>query len=462
MIEHADCLDWLPTLAENSVDACVTDPPYGLEFMGKEWDKLNVGKVGNPALMPTGDRAFAFDGRDNVGGRLSRKAASPVPKKNPRCRRCGMLRFTSNPCQCDTPDWDTRTAEYGRDMQSWHEAWAREVYRVLKPGAHLLAFGGSRTYHRLVCAIEDAGFEIRDTIGWVYGQGFPKSKSMRDIGMPGWGTALKPAMELICVARKPLSEKTVAANVLRWGTGGLNVDGCRIPGGMDDTPESWAQKGAGGRPGANGYAGQFSAGMKEAYARGDIPLPSGRWPANLVLDEEAAACMDEAVGDGSAGGTPPRRPPVENWSGGWRGNDNPTGVGRTTGGPSRFFYCAKASRREREAGCEGLGEIVGKRTQDGGDDTRGRPEIRTRNHHPTVKPLALMRWLCRLVTPPGGTVLDPFAGSGSTLIAAGLEGFLYLGCEKDEEYVRIADARIAHWLTQERAGEQMSLVESHA
>jgi len=421
-------------------------------------------------------------------------------------------------------------------MQSWHHRWAAEVYRVLKPGAHLLAFGGTRTYHRLVCAIEDAGFEIRDTIAWVYGSGFPKSldvskaidkqggpnarfdevrawlrervkqcklryrdidaalgnvnshkashyldnsqpqiptpadwailkqllgvsediehpakfleyerevigyrKAQRGVAFTsdgpselpitvpatpeaaqwsGWGTALKPAMELICVARKPLSEKTVAANVLRWGTGAVNVDGCRVEGtkgsGVWGTSNKDCQSGRtfNASPGGEEYR--------------TSPHPSGRWPANLVLDEEAGRQMDEVVGERHRGRFPDRQNIEPGgytiYGNGWSGKVAPE-RNLDTGGPSRFFYCAKASRKEREAGCE-------------------------ENHHPTVKPLALMRWLCRLVTPPGGVVLDPFAGSGSTLIAAGQEGFRFLGCEREEEYVRIAEARLAHWLEQ--------------
>jgi len=438
-VVHADCLDWLPMLEADSCDSCVTDPPYDLGFMGKHWDRQGV------AFRP--------------------------------------------------------------------ETWAG-VFRVLKPGAYLLAFGGTRTYHRLVCAIEDAGFEIRDTIAWLYGQGFPKSldvskaldkragaergpglrvaRSYPDsdrwkdptgaraggdksptsyrgsphddlpgklVTLPatpeaqqwsGWGTALKPAMELICVARKPLSEKTVAENVLRWGTGAINVDGCRIahseecrllPDQHGDAPGTFY--GQGGRHGPT------------------LELkPSGRWPANVVLDEEAGAMLDEQSGDRPHPGSPGRQPWYKDRRGAV-GNalaEGPQGpLYFDNGGASRFFYCPKASRREREAGCEELA----RRRNDFQRETSGlnqdrpnregrSPAIPPRNHHPTVKPIALMRWLVRLVTPPGGILLEPFAGSGSTCIAAGMEGFDFLACEREKEYVEIAEARLAHWLRQGR------------
>jgi len=252
------------------------------------------------------------------------------------------------------------------------EMW-REALRVLKPGGHLLAFSGTRTYHRMVCAIEDAGFEVRDQIGWVYSQGFPKSKNL-DGQWQGWGTALKPAWEPICVARKPLIG-TVAENVLAHGTGAMNIDGCRV--GTDE----------------NLNGGAYSGGNKDlskatSYATGvnagEFVQPSGRWPANIIHDGS-----DEVVG---------------------------AFPGEGDGSAARFFYCAKASRADR------------------GDA----------NIHPTVKPTDLMRYLCRLVTPPGGVVLDPFMGSGSTGKAAMLEGFQFIGIDMTPEYVEIARARIMH------------------
>jgi DNA modification methylase len=317
-----DCLAVMPTLEAESVDAIVSDPPYGLAFMGKAWDH-----------------------------------GVPGP-------------------------------------EFWREAW-----RVAKPGAHLVAFGGTRTYHRLTCAIEDAGWEIRDCLSWLYGSGFPKSHN------GAWGgTALKPAWEPIILARKPLTG-TVASNVAQHGTGALNVDGCRI--GTDGgTTKGSAPKGA-----SNGIYGNGINGACDI-----VPLNAGRWPANVCLDEEAATFPE-----------------------------------------SRFFYTAKASRREREAGLEGMpirsagsknvGESSG-RDPSNPRNTMGQAEVKAANHHPTVKPIALMRWLCRLVTPKGGLILDPFTGSGTTGCAAVLEGFRFVGIEREPEYAEIAEKRIAHWAGQ--------------
>lgn len=327
------------------------------------------------------------------------------------------------------------------------EVW-REALRVLKPGGHLLAFSGSRTYHRMAVAVEDAGFEIRDQIMWLYVSGFPKSLdvskaidkgeghwrgragavtsyngamcspnySRTDKGEPvtaaaaawqGWGTALKPAHEPIVVARKPLVG-TVAANVLEYGTGALNIDGTRV---------------------------------------GDM---GGRWPANVMLDEEAAQLLDEQSGTLAAGNRPKSRN-----KGFWA--DKPpqelAGERLEGGGSSRFFYVAKASKRDRNEGLDGFQKRLkpyGNREQhqvpEGGDPEGSVNDKFTiapaANFHPTVKPTALMRQLVRLVTPPGGTVLDPFTGSGSTGKAAVLEGFQFVGIEQDPDYIEIAWARI--------------------
>jgi len=463
-VRHGDCRDVMRSLPADSVDAIVSDPPYGLAFMGKEWDH------GVPGV----------------------------------------------------------------------EFWT-EALRVAKPGAHLVAFGGTRTFHRLAVAIEDAGWEVRDCLSWLYGSGFPKSLDvgkaidkmdaaeeqmarryrftawMRDAGMStetlwrpllafakneatakamaqhyvsagqqpaimtrehleacrhllgdipewverecdirsvesrnfaerevvgqkkagianpddenrhtiggssavvvditrpatdaakqwdGWGTALKPAWEPIVLARKPLVG-TVAANVTQYGTGGLNVDGCRLEA---LTPDEVARS---GRSTNGSVYGEYQS----VDWKRDRKAHPGRWPANVCLDEDAAAMFPE----------------------------------------SRFFYTAKASRREREAGLDGMPtkvqKLPGKSTGFNpitGEITHGYTG-KARNHHPTVKPIALMRWLCRLVTPPGGLVLDPFNGSGSTGCAAVLEGFRYLGAELDAEYVEIARKRIAHWAAQ--------------
>jgi hypothetical protein len=321
-----DCLHLLPTLPADSFDSCVTDPPYGLGFMGKEWDH------GVPGV----------------------------------------------------------------------EFW-RAVFRVLKPGAHLLAFSGTRTQHRMVCAIEDAGFEIRDQIGWAYGSGFPKSHNLNG-EMEGWGTALKPAWEPICVARKPLAG-TVAANVLQHGTGALNVDGCRVEG------EPWAAHRATGLASEKFFTRGIAPEIEKA------PHDLGRWPANLVHDgsDEVLACFPESAGGSGGRSADATAAPFSLVKSG------PKRVGEFTaysdagkGSAARFFYCAKASRSERGEG----------------------------NDHPTVKPVALMRWLIRLVTPPGGMVLDPFGGSGSTGIAAGLEQMRATLIEMSPEYAAIASGRI--------------------
>lgn len=367
-----DCLDVLRTLPDCSVDAVVTDPPYGLAFMGKRWD---------------------YD----------------VPSV---------------------------------------EVWA-ECLRVLKPGGHLLAFVGTRTQHRMAVRIEDAGFEIRDMIAWVYGSGFPKSLDVskaidRDAGAErevvaqrtmiqvgdsslqirmgerreveanltapatdaarqwhGWGTALKPAMEPITVARKPLIG-TVAENVLRYGTGAINVDGCRV--------------GTDGGTTRSEQAPYAASGWRTGHEI--VELNAGRWPANLIHDGS-----EEVVGLFPVTSSGEKRPehnrnvprlgnvysgdPVGRVPRVWHGD---------TGSAARFFYCAKASKSDRGDG----------------------------NVHPTVKPTDLMRYLCRLVTPPAGVVLDPFMGSGSTGKGALLEGFHFIGIERDEAYMEIARARIGH------------------
>jgi len=363
-IHHADCLDGMRGLDAESVDAIVTDPPYGLSFMGKDWDHGVPGE--------------AF----------------------------------------------------------WHEA-----LRVAKPGAHLLAFGGTRTFHRLAVAIEDAGWEIRDCLSWLYGSGFPKSHNG-----PWGGTALKPAWEPILMARKPLVG-TVAANVAAHGTGALNVDGCRIGyASIEDLARTRMQT-----PGREDKVSSavYGAGRPQRSVN-----EAGRWPANVALDEDAAAMLDEQSGERPGGAFPAHRN-TSGYSGGLNQGATPHGFRSMgdTGGASRFFYCAKASRSEREAGLEGMeaGAMYDRdpsktshRLQVFSEDGRPDTSTKARNHHPTVKPIALMRWLCRLVTPPGGLILDPFTGSGTTGCAAVLEGFRFIGFEREAEYVEIARRRIAH------------------
>jgi len=353
-----------------------------------------------------------------------------------------------------------------------------EALRVAKPGCHLLAFGGTRTFHRLVCAIEDAGWEIRDTLMWVYGSGFPKSHDVskaidkaagkerevigrkayagpagnnanfgvgdlsmsstkRDLTAPatdaarqweGWGTALKPAWEPIIMARKPI-EDTVAANVQKWGAGSINIDGCRI-----DAP-TWTRDNTKGK--AEMYDGW---GMKPNVKVGT----KGRWPANLIHDgsEEVLELFPETKSGDWHGQPRPMSSNINYAASGapifWKGD---------SGSAARFFYCAKASRAERGAGCEGMEERQVDLTRldpdaIGCNNPHNRGGRTAANHHPTVKPLALMRYLCRLVTPPGGTVLDPFMGSGTTGMAAKQGGFEFIGIEKEAEYVEIAERRI--------------------
>jgi site-specific DNA-methyltransferase (adenine-specific) len=279
----------------------------------------------------------------------------------------------------------------------WCSLWAAEALRVLKPGSHLLAFGGTRTFHRLACGIEDAGFEIRDCVSWLHSQGFPKSQKVA--GFEGWGTALKPSWEPCLIARKQ-PEGTIAANAAKWGTGGINVDRCRIE--TDD-------KFGGGKEGTSGFA----AGYKhDGWKPGS---DKGRWPPNVALDEQAAAMLDEQSGVLTSG-----KRKATNTKG--FSDSAVFGSGKVvtlpalsgdSGGASRFFYCAKANKQERNG-----------------------------NQHPTVKPVALMRWLVRLVTPIGGIVLDPFAGSGSTLVAAMEEGFEAIGIEAEAEYIEIIENRL--------------------
>ncbi len=292
------------------------------------------------------------------------------------------------------------------------EFWT-EALRVAKPGAYLLAFGGTRTYHRLACAIEDAGWEIRDCVMWVYGTGFPKSHDVSKaivsgeaIQWSGWGTALKPAWEPIIVARKPLVG-TVAENVLRYGTGAINVDGCRVG------TNGGTAKGNPPKDESNGIYGHGINGACDI-----LDIGKGRWPANLIHDGS-----EEVVGlfpgeRPSKGGAAFGR---AGYDGGWcPAKDAAKEIGYgDSGSAARFFYCAKASKADR------------------GSD----------NKHPTVKPTELMRYLCRLVTPPGGVVLDPFTGSGSTGKAATLEGFRFIGIDREAEYVEIAKARIADAMT---------------
>jgi site-specific DNA-methyltransferase (adenine-specific) len=328
--------------------------------------------------------------------------------------------------------WDASGVAY--DVELW-----RQVLRLLKPGGHLLAFGGSRTYHRLACAIEDAGFEIRDQIMWVYGSGFPKSldvsKAMSKTEASdnarrwkGWGTAFKPAHEPIVLARKPL-DGTVAETVLTHGTGALNIDGCRVSFVSDeDRRESTAKnqhEDFGTEPTTdNTVYGDYSMVQPTNYN------PPGRWPANFIHDgsDEVLELFPETRSGAHTKSSEWKDSSTRTASSfvrGMSGKERSYRSEPSSGSAARFFYCAKASRAEREAGLDGDGTA-------------------RRNHHPTVKPIALMRYVVRLVTPPNGVVLDPFTGSGTTGIAARLEGFKFVGIEQSAEYADIAQARINH------------------
>lgn len=446
MIKNTDCIEGMKAMEENSVDSIVTDSPYELGFMNKKWDASGI----------------------------------------------------------------------SYNVEVWEQA-----LRVLKPGGFLLAFGGTRTCHRLTCAIEDAGFEIRDMIGWIYGSGFPKSlnigkaidklqgnereitgrgeagynvsiskirvqqgyrpnltKSTREFDLTkgnseweGWGTALKPALEPITVARKPLSEKTVAQNVLKWGTGGINVDGCRIE--TDEIKQN----------------NSFSK-TKSTFVQSDIGHPritgsgtnhqQGRFPANLIHDgsDEVEALFPQTKSGGHNG-----KHKTIGKTGMFNNEYQPKIINSNSGSASRFFYCAKSSKRDRD---EGLEEVWNLFEQRDGFKTTGTSRANMkmsrafckncnvvfenckcnnslreykytekdaiRNSHPTVKPTDLMRYLVRLVTPKGGIVLDPFMGSGSTGKACVLEGMNFIGFEKEKEYYEIAKARI------EKFNYQMELV----
>jgi site-specific DNA-methyltransferase (adenine-specific) len=387
---NADSIDHLKTLPDSSIDAVVTDPPYGL---------------GNCSPRAVSAALTAW-----LAGEEYQPSGAGFMGKS----------------------WDA--------FVPGPELW-REVYRVLKPGGHAVIFAGSRTVDLMGIAVRLAGFEVRDMLHWLYGSGFPKSHDVSkaldkragaerevigigvsghnaigedggmgafDITAPtsplaqqwsGWGTALKPAHEPILLCRKPLSG-SVAENVEQWGVGGLNIDGCRIE--TDEyiftTPRTQQSH------------------IYGKYAQQD-PMQStgqeiGRWPANILLDPSAGAALDLQAGFEA----------------------------------SRFFYEGKASREEREAGLVGLeARAVGDGRGTPIDNPYQRGETKRQNVHPTVKPIAVMRWLCKLITPPGGVILDPFCGSGTTGCAATQLGFEFVGIEREPEYAEIARARIAHW-----------------
>ena len=424
-IFNGDCLVVLKQLADNSVDSVVTDPPYGLNFMNKHWDY-------------------------------------------------------------DVPS-----------VEIW-----KEVLRVLKPGGQLLSFGGTRTYHRMVVNIEDAGFEIRDQIQWLYGSGFPKSLNIgkaidkvngderviignyiapdgnerhnnkekyntsdygtfkmnriKDKGTSdweGWGTALKPANEPICLARKPISENTIAENVLKWGTGGINIDGCRVEHNGELKAGMWKTN--------DGEFGQKEGWNSHKNKDHFYDPTGGRFPANVIHDgseevlERFPYSTSGAMDSISKG---------KNYGIYGKYNGKHVTADASEGSASRFFYCAKASKSERNKGVDNMEKEIGHNRFDkcsvcGGiifqnpdrpsackcENPQREHNTVNGNFHPTVKPISLMRYLCRLITPPKGIVLDPFMGSGSTGIGAKLEGFDFVGIEREDEYCKIAKARIDAW-----------------
>jgi len=338
--------------------------------------------------------------------------------------------------------WDNSGIAYSVEL------WA-ECLRVLKPGGHLLAFGGSRTYHRLACAVEDAGFEVRDQIMWLYGSGFPKSLNLKD-EWAGWGTALKPAHEPIVVARKPLTG-TVANNVLEWGTGALNIDASRVGLG-DEVAIEQGEYIRNSASTAKGYqrpnASSYTDKPKE---RSGPANAEGRWPANVIHDGSDEVLEGFPASNGGAFPKKSNVPTGRHYEGGWGAVDNGERTEMGSGSAARFFYCAKASKAERNAGLEGLPAQFAPTMNNGIGGKEHDPETATpkQNFHPTVKPLALMRYLVRLVCPPNGVVLDPFLGSGTTAVAAVLEGFDWVGCELTEDYWPIIEARVA-WAEKER------------
>jgi site-specific DNA-methyltransferase (adenine-specific) len=420
-LRQGDCLEVLKTIPDNSVDSVVVDPPYHLTSIVKRF-----GKEGSaPAQFGT-DGAYARASKGFMG-----------------------------------KEWD------GGDIAFRTEVWS-ECLRVLKPGGHLLSFSHSRTYHRMAVAIEDAGFEIRDSIMWIYGSGFPKShnigKKLNDY--EGWGTALKPAHEPICMARKPLSEKSIAENVLKWGTGGINIDGCRIE--FENTPNAATNPKFRKE---NNYKmpepGQESNGSVKFTSSKNEYDTSGRFPANIILDEEAGKLLDEQSGiKQSQKRKAEYNKPTEHTNtytpkaSDYR-DDN---TYDDKGGASRFFYCPKTSKKERNAGIDnkitnesvkfvkgGLKcEICNKWKNSGSPCICDEPQFveqpfngtPNNNTHPTVKPIKLMEYLIKLVTPKGGVVMDCFMGSGSTGIAAKNLGFSFIGIEREQEYFDIAQQRI--------------------
>jgi len=473
-----DSLEVLKEIPDNSIDTIITDPPYGLEFMGKEWDTFK--EYIRPELRDRYEKQIR-----NVS-KFSETGYKDIPKH--------LRPSLSGKVSSYWPDKGIREIydlwEIGgkNAFQMFTYNWAKEVLRVAKPGAMLLAFGGTRTWHRLACGLEDAGWEIRDTLMWLYGSGFPKSLNISkaidkmkgverevigkgrsgktviwteeggmgdyDITAPatpeakkweGYGTSLKPSYEPIILAMKPL-DGTFAENALKWGVAGLNIDGARIP--FEDTPNPATN------PRyrlENGYKlparGQPSEGVVSFTSSQNETNPLGRFPANLLLDEVSAEMLDEQSGKWKS------TPGGMTKFGGMFGNNKDVksnAVYTDFGGASRFFYVAKASKSERDAGLDGFEpKITQGMRGNAGPALVGADRIRTtlKNNHPTVKPIKLMDYLVKLTKMPNPNqiYLDPFLGSGTTAIAVVLNGRHFIGIEKEQEYVEIAKKRIEYW-----------------
>ena len=344
-------------------------------------------------------------------------------------------------------EWDGDKG--GRDgWIAWLARTLAPSYRALKPGGYGLVWALPRTSHWTATALELAGFEIRDRVSHLFGTGFPKSLTSKSADIPdGAGTALKPAVEDWWLVRKPM-EGTVAENFAKWGTGVIWIDACRIGDEVRHNP-----------PAANKPGQVYDLGI--GGRRGPGTTAVGRWPAHLILDEESASLLDEQAGDKRTGGRRGLAGVHLGYHGGASGYDAHP-IPPSTGGASRFFYVAKGARSEKDAGLDHLppksgGEATGREDGSAGVSNPRAGAGRTggaRNFHPTVKSIALMRWLCRMITPPGGTVLDPFAGSGSTGVAALAEGFNFVGCEMTDEYLPILQGRIQHALEQPPTAER--------
>lgn len=514
-------LDLLKVLPDNSIDSIVTDGPYGLEFMGEEWDTFTESglRVGASTEEAKADILSGAAAARRHGASIERDAKSAGgygadSPTNENAFAAARVRYGSK-LWTERPKKQERRAEGenrpfdgslpvftgGMLFQRWNEAWARECLRVLKPGGFLLAFGGGRTYHRLACGIEDAGFEIRDIIDWVYGSGFPKSSNVEravdihvcrqsgrtgrhyEVNLPkphlrkpgdhvcpsspegrlfaGVGTAIKPGKEPICMARKPF-KGSVAMNVLLWGTGGLNIQACRVNRDAGDVP-GWHKSGANGANGFNGTSTFRTREMtpEEIQARcGDV----GRWPSNLILDEEAGAELDAQGGFSKSTGNTRKNKGGQSGRGKIPHDWESTGPA-DAGGASRFFYCPKPSKREKDLGLDEFAEQAWVQWQTANGTSKkpsslseGR-DTKRKNIHPTIKPVTLMRYLCQLVTPPGGVILDHLAGSATTGVGAlTAEGFnfSFIGFEKNPEYYQIGLARLTHAEQQAKAQSRSS------